>query len=101
MNWQYDHQRRISKFPEAVRQAHTHSSNHRRELEGSDTCGCFYCCRIFSPDAITEWVDEDANGIGQCALCPKCGIDSVIGSSSGFPIEEAFLREMNRHWFGK
>lgn len=48
---------------------------------------------------ITEWVDENAEDIGQCALCPHCGIDSVIGSLSGFPIDEAFLSEMKRYWF--
>lgn len=72
---------------------------HRREIEGSDVCGCFYCCSIFSPHEIAEWIDEDAEGVGQSALCPNCGIDSVIGSLSGFPIEEAFLKEMNRYWF--
>lgn len=99
MNWQDEHKKRLSQFPDAVQQAHTHSSNHRREIEGSESCGCFYCCSTFPPIEITDWVDEDAGGIGQCALCPKCGIDSVIGSLSGFPIDEAFLSEMKRYWF--
>jgi hypothetical protein len=38
---------------------------------------------------------------GSCAVCPRCGIDSVIGDASGLPVAEpAFLDEMNRHWFG-
>jgi hypothetical protein len=36
---------------------------------------------------------------GQTALCPKCGIDAVIGSASGYPISREFLAEMHRHWF--
>ena len=79
--------------------AHEHSSNHREELMQSDLCGCFYCLKVFSPTEIIEWVDEDENGIGSCALCPKCGIDSVIGSASGYPITESFLRKMYQHWF--
>jgi len=34
------------------------------------------------------------------AICPYCGIDAVIGSESGFPIDDPdFLKEMNEHWF--
>jgi hypothetical protein len=68
-------------------------------IEGSDICGCFYCCCTFRPSEIKDWVDENAEGIGQCALCPHYGIDSVIGSRSGFLIDEAFLNEMKGYWF--
>jgi hypothetical protein len=84
--------------PDYVR-AHKHSIWHREQLAQSDRCGCFYCLSIFGPDEIEEWVDEQ-DGAGTTALCPKCGIDSVIGSASGFPIETAFLRSMRGHWFG-
>ena len=99
MNWQEEHKLRISQFPDDIRKAHEHSSNHRREIEGSDICGCFYCCCAFKPSEIKDWIDENSEGIGQCALCPRCGIDSVIGSLSGFPIEEKFLKEMRHYWF--
>jgi hypothetical protein len=99
MNWQEEHKMRVAQFPEAVRDAHTHSTNHRAEIEGSEICGCFHCCRTFQPGEIREWVDSDADGIGQCALCPYCGIDSVIGSLSGYPVEREFLRAMERYWF--
>ena len=52
--------------------------------------------KIFTPQEITDWI-EDKSGI--TALCPSCGIDSVIGESSGFPITEEFMREMNSYWF--
>ncbi len=61
--------------------------------------------KIFEPSEITDWVNEssekqtDINDIGQTALCPHCGIDSVIGSSSGFPMTVEFLKEMNVYWF--
>lgn len=85
-------------FPEDIRKAHQHSSGHRTELGESTSCGCFYCCSVFPPERIEEWVDE-VNGEGQTALCPVCGIDSVIGDRSGFPISDEFLRRMRRHWF--
>lgn len=79
--------------------AHKHSSNHRDEVLASNQCGCFYCTAVFPPPEIEEWTDEDEKGVGQTALCPRCGIDSVIGSESGYPITVEFLREMQRHWF--
>ena len=53
----------------------------------------------YSPREIEEWVDADETGEGQTALCPRCGIDSVIGSASGYPITKEFLEAMNRRWF--
>lgn len=75
--------------------AHTHTMRHRVELEASATAGCFYCREVFSPAEIDDWVDND-----DCALCPRCGIDSVIGEASGFPVaDKKFLKEMNEFWF--
>jgi hypothetical protein len=74
--------------------AHKHSSMHRAELEKSDACGCFYCLTVFPPSDIVEWIDD-----GQTALCPKCPVDSVIGSASGYPITEEFLEKMHERWF--
>ena len=74
--------------------AHKHSSDHKSEIQKSELCGCFYCLKAFPPTKINEWIDG-----GQTACCPHCGIDSVIGSVSGFPIEESFLDEMCGYWF--
>ena len=74
--------------------AHKHSSNHRALLEQSERCGCFHCVSIFDVRAIDEWVDDETT-----VMCPRCGIDSVIGSSSGFPIDNVFLAAMRRRWF--
>jgi hypothetical protein len=93
-----DHERRRASFPEAVRVAHEHSSNHREEVLAGTTCGCFYCRATFPTDEITEWTDE-VDGVGQTALCPRCGIDSVIGDRSGFELSREFLSLMKSHWF--
>jgi hypothetical protein len=74
--------------------AHKHSSGHRSEILQSTQCGCFYCLGVFPPSTINEWIDD-----GKCALCPKCGIDSVIGSASGYPLTAEFLQEMHEYWF--
>jgi hypothetical protein len=43
--------------------------------------------------------EADINETGQTALCPRCGIDSVLGSASGYPINREFLQKMNEYWF--
>ncbi len=55
-----------------------HSFRNREILEKSTRCGCFYCCRIYSSVEITEWIEERRSGGGFTALCPHCGIDSVL-----------------------
>ena len=82
-------------IPNSVRAAHAFCSNNRNSLQKDSLCGCFYCLSIFRPSEITEWIDEKDD----TALCPLCGIDSVIGESSGFPITKEFLTEMNKYWF--
>jgi hypothetical protein len=99
MNWQEEHRIRIAAFPDDVRKAHEHCSNHRDELIAGAKCGCFYCCAIFDVSEIADWVDEDDRGIGQTALCPRCGIDSVIGEKSGYDVSINFLERMRALWF--
>lgn len=33
------------------------------------------------------------------AICPKCGIDSVIPDASGVPLSAEFLATMKKWWF--
>ncbi len=81
---------------ETLLAAHQHSSHHRAEIAQSDRCGCFYCLALYPPSAIARWVDD-----GRTALCPSCGIDAVLGSAAGYPIDREFLAQMQAHWFGE
>ena len=74
--------------------AHQHSMRNRTELLASDHCGCFYCLETYAPSEIAEWIDEE-----ETAMCPRCGIDSVLGSKSGLPLTDEFLKKMKRVWF--
>lgn len=78
--------------------AHKHTE-FQSEILKSEICGCFYCLETFTPDIIDDWYGEKCDEYDPLALCPKCGIDSVIGSNSGFPIEFWFLRIMKEFWF--
>ncbi|BAI83994.2 DUF4935 domain-containing protein [Bacillus subtilis subsp. natto] len=75
-------------------QAHTFSIHNKTYLEKVNRCGCFHCLEIFSPDEIFEWIDNE-----DTALCPYCGIDSVIGESDVLHITEEFLKGMRKRWF--
>jgi len=76
-------------------EAHKHCTNNRDALLDSSVCGCFYCLEVFEPSRITDWI-PDTKGT---AICPYCGVDSVIGERSGFPVTKEFLGEMKGYWF--
>ena len=75
--------------------AHKCSIQHRRQIKASKFCGCFHCRKIFPRNKVKQWVDA-----GTTAICPMCGIDSVIGDASGFPVTKDFLTKMCQVWFG-
>lgn len=75
--------------------AHKFCYNNKEKLQKDQKCGCFYCLKIFDPAKIEDWI-PDVTGT---AMCPYCGIDSVIGEYSGLPITTEFLSEMNEYWF--
>jgi hypothetical protein len=80
-----------------VQSAHQASSRHRPQIENSKRCGCFYCRKTFTPADIKEWIPEANNA--ETAICPFCGIDSVIGDASGYELTDEFLWAMHKHWF--
>lgn len=77
-----------------ARDAHYYCTYHRKKLVQDKLCGCFDCLTIFNPIEIKEWCDKD-----QTAICPYCGIDSIIGKSSGYPITIKFMKRMQKIWF--
>ncbi len=79
--------------------AHRYCSNHKKTLKHDKVCGCFYCLKIFSPNEIKMWIQGEPGDPLGTAICPYCGIDSVIGESSGYPITQEFLRRMKKYWF--
>lgn len=78
-----------------LKEAYEHCINNQEELFKSKVCGCFYCMRIFKAIRIKEWISDSK----LTAQCPYCGIDSVIGDASGYPITKSFLKAMHKEWF--
>jgi len=78
---------------------HRFCGGHRDSIQKSNLVGCFYCCQIYPAKEVNEWIDE-INGIGQTALCPKCGIDSILGDYDVKILDKEFLEKMRTRWFG-
>lgn len=84
--------------------AHKGASYHKAEIVSSEVCGCFYCLRTFAPEEIDKpgdpnrdkwprWIDN-----GTTAVCPRCGIDSVLPDT--YPVHDPeFLEAMEKRWF--
>jgi len=81
-------------------EAHDHSSSNKQEIKSSKKCGCFFCCEIYDASDVVNFIEanNDCDRLGT-AICPKCGIDSVIGDASGIEITPEFMRKMHEHWF--
>lgn len=75
-------------------EAKLRASRHRTQLEASTRCACFFCFRTFSVTDITSWIEAN-----QTALCPRCGLDAVLGNGAGHTIDDRFLRGMHAHYF--
>lgn len=79
-------------------QLHDESFENEYLLKKVKMCGCFYCKRIFKVSEINEWIDDES---GNTAVCPYCGIDSVIPESTDgeYELTQEILQEMNQRFF--
>ena len=84
------------KMKEIYQAAYKYSIYNKELLKKSGLCGCFYCCLLFQYERINEWIDGDPD---LTALCPNCGIDSVIPRSEHYLLSVEFLEEMRAVWF--
>ena len=75
---------------------HRKSFKNFEEIKRSKKCGCFYCQKIFDADEVVDFATEDDGQ--KTALCPYCGIDSVI-QDSNVEITSELLEKMNTEWF--
>lgn len=82
-----------------MKDAAKHSRSNRSEIEASGLCAC-YCCESTVPAKdVCEWTPSKGS-LEECAVCPTCGCDSLIGDASGIELDPAFLSAMSEHFFG-
>ena len=75
--------------------AHRFCGANREALAKSDEAGCFSCMEIYQPNEIKRWIHDKE---GDTAICPKCGVDCVIGDASGIQMTDLFLTAMHEMW---
>ncbi len=85
-----------------VKDAHGATFGNESQILKSESCQCCYCGYVFDPKVLGEldWIEE-LPPHERTLRCPRCGIDCVLGSASGYPIHEPeFIRICTETWFG-
>ena len=59
-------------------------------IEDDTDCSCYYCLGKFKGIEVDVYVDD-----GKTAICPKCGIDSVLTED----IDIDKLEKINEYYF--
>ena len=75
--------------------AHRLSIYNKPSIMKSKICGCFYCGKIYPATSIRSFIDK-----GTTALCPHCGMDSVIADADWKDLTREFLEKMHIRFFG-
>ena len=87
-----------------LKEVHHYCAGHRHMIERAASCGCFYCGAIFEAKEVALWCDDPEQGVsetaGTTAICPRCGIDSVLPDNiPGVTLNPELLEAMREHWF--
>lgn len=75
-----------------------HTANNEIEILTSENCSCVFCRHTYSARLVKDWVSDNK---GTNAICPNCGIDSVVGDSSGYTFDKEELKQINLYFFGE
>ena len=77
---------------------YTLSIRNEESIRKSNLCGCFHCISILAAtDVKSSEMMVEKDGF-KTAICPICGIDSVLGDAS-VEITAEILEALNEHYF--
>jgi hypothetical protein len=68
--------------------------HNRSAIEAANLCGCISCEQIFQRREIRRWV-----AAGATAVCPRCDVAAVVGSSAGFELTPELLHRAHQLLF--
>lgn len=68
--------------------------HNKDKLSKVSECACYYCCKVFKPSEIKEWVDKN-----DTALCPYCSVDAVLPVYEDNEKDIIFLTKLHEYWF--
>lgn len=77
-----------------IDQAIKYATNNKQPLSEGGLAGCYYCLNIYPANEVVDFIEQE-----KTALCPKCGIDSVLPETSGYPLNKIVLQELRNFWF--
>lgn len=77
--------------------AHKKAFQNEPLVQIAKDCACFCCLEHFPPSAIYGWVDDKLH---RTAMCPKCGIDSVLTEETLDRVPDDFLKALQKVYFG-
>ena len=80
-----------------VNKIHKLSFCNEESIRKSKKCGCYYCINIFDASEVKEFLHEKRYN-KSTALCPRCGIDSVLGDAD-VEITSELLEKMYQEFF--
>ncbi len=75
-----------------------HTTNNDLEILQSHKCSCLFCRHTIDAREVQDWVNDEQ---GVSAICPECGMDTLIGDASGYSFTKEELREINTTYFGE
>ena len=84
-----------------LKEIHNYSGWHEESVKNSNRCGCFSCLTMFPSSEVLDWITEPENcprGPGKTAICPKCGVDTVLPESEHYHLDIDLLKKMNQKW---
>jgi hypothetical protein len=83
---------------EELKAVYSHSIRNEESILKSNLFGCFHCISIFPvADVKLSEMMVEKDGC-KTAICPICGIDSVLGDST-VEITAELLEKMNEYYF--
>ena len=85
----------VHDIAEDLKQAHKYTYQNRIDLFVKQDCACIYCKHTFHSSDIKEYALDHPS----TALCPFCGIDTVLGKVSGYKFTKDFLDKMYDYFF--
>lgn len=88
----------IKEKNEKLRRLHKYCTFNKELIKKSKKCYCFYCKSTIDVEDMLKPTVQYIDG-GKTALCPKCGIDSIIPDATGEEITDKVIDEMYEYWF--
>lgn len=89
----------MTKIPELYRVIHSYCSENKEILSQTEDAFCFYCKQKVNFADIDDWCDELSGK--ESAICPHCGIDSVVPYKIDgvYELDDKMLDEMHKYYF--